>query len=59
VLPGPAAVATPHVTLSTHETKHELPAWEKVLVKVFGEHKRCYDTRRLRVALRKGYYVSR
>ena len=34
-------------------TKPE-PAWETALVKVFGVHKRCYVTRRLRVALRKG-----
>jgi len=25
----------------------EPPAWEEVLVKVFGRHKRCHDTRRL------------
>ena len=36
------------------------PAWETVLVKVFGRHKRCYSTRRLQVALRrKGYCVGR
>ncbi len=36
------------------------PAWETVLVKVFGGHKRCYNTRRLRVELRrKGYRVGR
>ncbi len=34
------------------------PAWETALVKVFGVHKRCYGTRRLRVELRrKGYQV--
>ncbi|RZK96659.1 MAG: hypothetical protein EOO62_28985 [Hymenobacter sp.] len=36
------------------------PAWETALVKVFGVHKRCYGTRRLRVELRrKGYRVGR
>ena len=36
------------------------PAWETALVKVFGVHKRCYGTRRLRVELRrKGYHVGR
>ena len=36
------------------------PVWETVLVKVFGVHKRCYGTRRLRVELRrKGYRVGR
>jgi transposase InsO family protein len=40
--------------------KCESPAWEEALVKVFGVHKRCYGTRRLRVALRrKGYHVGR
>jgi putative transposase len=40
--------------------KRESPAWEEALVKVFGVHKRCYGTRRLRVALRKkGYRVGR
>jgi len=40
--------------------KYESPAWEEALVKVFGVHKRCYGTRRLRVALRKkGYHVGR
>lgn len=29
------------------------PAWEEVLVKVFGRHKRPYGTRRLQVALRR------
>ena len=39
---------------------HGEPAWETVLVKVFGRHKRCYGTRRLQVALRrKGYRVGR
>ena len=28
------------------------PAWETALAKVFGVHKRRYDTRRLQVALR-------
>ena len=38
----------------------ETPAWEEALVKVFGVPKRCYGTRRLRVALRKkGYRVGR
>jgi len=38
----------------------EPPAWEEVLVKVFGRHKRRYGTRRLRVALRrKGYRLGR
>ena len=36
------------------------PAWETALVKVFGVHKRCYGTRRLRAELRrKGYRVGR
>ena len=36
------------------------PAWETVLTKVFGFHKRCYGTRRLQVALRhKGHRVGR
>lgn len=36
------------------------PEWESALVKVFGVHKRCYGTRRLRVELRrKGYRVGR
>jgi putative transposase len=36
------------------------PAWEEVLIKVFGRHKRRYGTRRLQVALhRKGYRVGR
>jgi putative transposase len=36
------------------------PAWETALVKVFGVHKRCYGTRRLRVELRhKGYHIGR
>ncbi|TFZ61723.1 IS3 family transposase, partial [Hymenobacter sp. UV11] len=36
------------------------PAWETALVKVFGVHKRCYGTRRLRVELRRqGYRVGR
>ncbi len=36
------------------------PPWETALVKVFGLHKRCYGTRRLRVELhRKGYRVGR
>ena len=36
------------------------PAWETVLVKVFGFHKRRYGTRRLQVALRhKGRRVGR
>ena len=36
------------------------PAWETALVKVFGVHKRCYGTRRLRIELRrKGYRVGR
>jgi putative transposase len=36
------------------------PAWEEMLVKVFGRHKRRYGTRRLQVALRgKGYRVGR
>ena len=36
------------------------PAWETVLVKVFGFHKRRYGTRRLQVALRhKGHRVGR
>ncbi|SDY98714.1 Transposase InsO and inactivated derivatives [Hymenobacter psychrophilus] len=36
------------------------PAWETVLVKVFGQHKRRYGTRRLQVALRhKGHQVGR
>jgi putative transposase len=36
------------------------PAWETALVKVFGIHKHCYGTRRLRVELRrKGYRVGR
>ena len=36
------------------------PAWETVLVKVFGWHKRRYGTRRLQVALRqKGHHVGR
>ena len=36
------------------------PVWEKVLVKVFGFHKRCYGTRRLQVALRhKGLRIGR
>ncbi|RZK19511.1 MAG: IS3 family transposase [Hymenobacter sp.] len=36
------------------------PVWETALVKVFGVHKRCYGTRRLRVELRrKGYHVGR
>jgi hypothetical protein len=40
--------------------KREAAAWEEALVKVFGAHKRCYGTRRLRVALRKkGYHVGR
>jgi len=39
---------------------HEAPAWETVLVKVFGHHQRRYGTRRLQVALRrKGYHVGR
>lgn len=38
----------------------EAPDWEETLVKVFGVHKRCYGTRRLRVALRKkGYHIGR
>ncbi|MGI4834954.1 MAG: IS3 family transposase [Janthinobacterium lividum] len=40
--------------------KREPSAWEEALVKVFGGYKRCYGTRRLRVALRKqGYRVGR
>ncbi|MGI4737302.1 MAG: IS3 family transposase [Janthinobacterium lividum] len=36
------------------------PAWETALVKVFGVHKCCYGTRRLRVELRRtGYRVGR
>ena len=36
------------------------PAWEEVLIKVFGRHKRRYGTRRLQVALcHKGYRVGR
>jgi putative transposase len=36
------------------------PAWETALVKVFGVHKRCYGTRRLRAELRRqGYRVGR
>ncbi len=36
------------------------PAWETALVRVFGQHKRRYGTRRLQVALRgKGYRVGR
>jgi hypothetical protein len=36
------------------------PAWETALVKVFGMHKLCYGTRRLRVELlRKGYHIGR
>jgi putative transposase len=36
------------------------PAWETALVKVFGVHKRCYGTRRLRAELRpQGYRVGR
>ncbi|MBF9240019.1 IS3 family transposase [Hymenobacter sp. BT683] len=36
------------------------PAWETALVKVFGVHKRCYGSRRLRAELRrKGYRVGR
>ena len=36
------------------------PAWETVLVKVFGFHKRRYGTRRLQVALRhKAHRVGR
>jgi len=36
------------------------PAWETMLVKVFGHHQRRYGTRRLQVALRrKGYRVGR
>jgi len=35
-------------------------AWETALVKVFGVHKRCYGTRRLRVELRReGYRIGR
>jgi putative transposase len=38
----------------------QAPAWEEMLVKVFGWHKRRYGTRRLQVALRgKGYRVGR
>ena len=32
------------------------PVWEKVLVKVFGFHKRCCGTRRLQAALRQERY---
>ena len=36
------------------------PAWETALFKVFGLHKRRYDTRRLQVALRQnGHAVGR
>ena len=36
------------------------PTWETALAKVFGVHKRCCGTRRLRVALRKkGHRVGR
>ena len=37
-----------------------MPAWETALVKAFGQPKRRYGTRRLRVALRqKGHWVGR
>ena len=43
-----------------HPVAPSEPAWETVLVKVFGRHKRRYGTRRLQVALRgKGYRVGR
>lgn len=43
----------------TRPRQHE-SAWQAVLVRVLGVHKRCYGTRRLRVELRrKGYHVRR
>ena len=48
--------ATEQRTVESQKT----PVWEKVLVQVFGFHKRCYGTRRLQVALRhKGLRIGR
>ena len=37
-----------------HEVAQAEPAWATALVKVFGVHKCCYSTRRLRIELRQG-----